>query len=68
MKKYKGAACIFSLKSKGVYNLKFKPLSTASLHSIKLSGYRIGKKIDKHPLGVEKHQLLEKNCKCLHCV
>ena len=47
-------------KSKGVYNSKLKPLYTAFLNSIKLSGYRIGIKFDKDPLAVERGNYLTK--------
>ena len=33
--------------------LNFKPLHTAFLHSIKLSGYTMGVQFDKDPLAVE---------------
>ena len=42
LKKDKGTDYVLSWKSKGVYNSKLKPFYTAFLHSIKLSGYRIG--------------------------
>ena len=41
-------------KSKGVYNSKLKPLYTAFLYSINISGYRIGIKFDKD-LAVEQN-------------
>ena len=43
----KGTDYVFSWESKGVFNFKLKPLCTAFVHSIKLSGYRIGIKFDK---------------------
>ena len=39
-------------KSKVVYNSKLKPLYTAFLHNIKLSGYRMEIRFDKDPLAV----------------
>ena len=39
LKKDKVADYVLSWKSKGVYNSKLKPLSTAFLHSIKLCEY-----------------------------
>ena len=39
--KRKGTDYVLSWKSKGVYTCKLKPLNTAFLHSIKLSGYRM---------------------------
>ena len=47
LKEGKGTDHILSWRSKGVYTSKFKPLYTAFLHSIKLSGYRIRIKFDK---------------------
>ena len=44
LKKDKGTDYILSWKSNGVYNSKLKPLYTAFLHTIKLSGYKMGKK------------------------
>ena len=52
LKKDKGTDYFFSCKSKGVYNSKLKPLYTAFLHSIKLSGYKMGMKFDKDPLAM----------------
>ena len=43
-----------------VYNSKLKPLYTAYLHSIKLSGYGIEIKFDKDPLAVEQKNYLTK--------
>ena len=54
LKKEKGTDYVLSWKSKGVSNSKLKPLYTAFLNIIKLSGYRIGIKFDKDPLAVEK--------------
>ena len=61
LKKDKGTDYVLSWKSKGVYNYKLKPFYTAFLHSIKLSGYRIGIKFDKDPLAVEQNKYLSKN-------
>ena len=61
LKKDKGTDYVLSWKSKGVYNSKLKLLYTAFLHSIKLSGYRIGIKFDKDPLAVEQNKYLSKN-------
>ena len=36
------------MKSNGINNSKLKPLYTASVHSINLSGYKIGIKLDKY--------------------
>ena len=41
LKEEKCTDYIIDWKSKGVYTSKLKPLDTAFLHSIKLSGYRI---------------------------
>ena len=56
----KGTDYALSLKSKGVYTSKRKALYTAFLHSIKLSGYRMGIKFDKNPLAVEQKNHLTK--------
>ena len=42
LKKYEGTDYFLSWKSKGVYNSKRKVLYIAFVHSIKLSGYRMG--------------------------
>ena len=47
LKKDKGTDYVLSWKSNGVYNSKLKPLYTAFLHSIKLSEYRMRKKLIK---------------------
>ena len=47
LKEDKGTEYVISWKSKGVYTSKLKPLYTAFLHSINLSGYRMGIKFDK---------------------
>ena len=52
--------CILSWKSKGAYNSKLKPLYTAFLHSMKLSGYRIEIKFDKNTVAVEQNNYLTK--------
>ena len=54
-KKDKGTHYVPSWKLNGVYNSKLKPLYTAFLHSIKLSGYKMGIKFDKNPLAVEQN-------------
>ena len=59
-KKDKGTDYILSWKSKGVYNSKLKPLYTAFLHNINLSGYRMQIKFDKVPLVVEQNNYLNK--------
>ena len=60
LKKDKGTDYVLSWKSNGVYNSKLKPLYTAFLHSIKLSGYKMGIKFDKDPLAVEENNYLTK--------
>ena len=47
---------VLSWKSKGVFNSKLKPSCTGFLHSIKLSGYKMGIKFDKDPLVVEQNK------------
>ena len=59
---------VLSSKSNGVYNSELKPLYTAFLHSIKLSGYRMKIKFDKVLLAVEQKKLLYQNRKCLYCL
>ena len=51
---------VLTWKSNGVYNSKFKPLYTAFLYSIKLSGYKTGIKFDKDPLAIEQINYLTK--------
>ena len=58
LNKYEGTDYVLSWKSTGVFNSKLKPLYTAFLHSIKLSGYKIGIKFDKDHLAVEKNNYL----------
>ena len=53
LKKDKGTDYVLCWKSKWVHNSKLKPLHTAFLHTIKLSGYKMGIKFDKDPLAVE---------------
>ena len=65
LKKDKGINYVLSWKSKGEYNSKLKPLYTAFLYSIKLSGYKMGIKFDKDPLAVEQNDYLNKATKCL---
>ena len=55
LKKGKGTDYVLNWKSKEVFNSKLKPLYTEFLHSIKLSEYRMEKKVDKDPLAVEKN-------------
>ena len=50
--KDKGTDYVLSWKLNGVYNSKLKPLYTAFLHSIKLSGYKMGIKFLKDPLAI----------------
>ena len=54
----KGTDYILSWKSKGLYTSKLKQLYIAFLHSIKLSGYGIGIKLDKDPLVVEQNNIV----------
>ena len=60
LKKDKGTDYVLSWKSKSTYNSKLKPLYTAFLQSIKVSGYSMGIKFDKDPLAVEQHNYLTK--------
>ena len=60
LNKDKGTGYVLSLKSRGVYTSKHKSLYTASLCSIKFSGYRIEIKFDKGPLAVEQNNYLSK--------
>ena len=59
-RKGKGIVYILSWKSNGMYTSEFKPLYTAFLLGIKLSGYRMG-------ISCRTKQLLDQSCKCLHC-
>ena len=59
-KKGKGTEYVLSWKSNGIFNSKLKPLYTALLYSINLSGYKMGKKIGKGPLAVEQNNYLTK--------
>ena len=43
-----------------MYNSKLKPLYTAFLHSIKISGYKMGIKFDKDHLAVEQNNYMTK--------
>ena len=56
----KGTDYVLRWKSKGGFASKLEPLYTASLHIIKLSGYRIGFKFHKDPLAVEQNNSLPK--------
>ena len=60
LKKDEGTGYVFNWKSKGVYNSKLKPLYTAFLHSIKLSGYKMGINFYKDLLAVEQNKYLIK--------
>ena len=60
LKKDKGTEYVLSWESKEVYTSKFKPLWTALLHSINLSGYRMGIKCVKDPLAVERNNYATK--------
>ena len=42
LKRDKGTDYVLSLKSKGIFNSKLRPLYSAFLNNIKLSEYRIG--------------------------
>ena len=61
LKKDKGTYYILSWKSNGVYNSKLKPLYTAFVNSIKLSGYRMRIKFEKEPLVIENKNSDKKN-------
>ena len=50
-----GTDHVLSWDSKGLYNSKFKPLFTAFLHSINLSGYNVRIKFDGDSLVVEQN-------------
>ena len=60
LKKIKVIDHVLSWKSNGVYNSKLKPLYTAFLHSVKISGYRMRIKFDKDPLAIEQNNYLTK--------
>ena len=60
MKKGEGTDYFLSWKSKGVYSSKLKPLCTALLHSIKLSGYKMGIKSDNDPSAVAQNNYASK--------
>ena len=49
-------------------NSKLKPLYTAFLHRIKLSGYKMGIKFGKYPLTVEQNNYLTKIVNVLNCL
>ena len=63
LKEDKGADYVLIWKSKGacISKLYILPLYTAFLHSIKLSGYRMGIKFDKDHLAVEQNKCLSKS-------
>ena len=50
-----GTDYVLSWKSNRAFNSKLKPLYTPFLHSIKLSGYRMGIKFDKDLLAIEQN-------------
>ena len=60
LKKDKGTDFSLGWKSKRVYNSELKPLYTALLHCIKLSGYRMGIKFKKDSLSVEQNNYFAK--------
>ena len=60
LKKDMGADYVLSWKSDGLYNSKLKPLYTALLHGMKLSGYKMRIKFHKDPLAVEQINYLTK--------
>ena len=60
LKKYKCIDCVLSRKSNGLYTSELKPLYTFFLHSIKLSGHKIGIKFDKDSLVSEQNNYLNK--------
>ena len=66
LKKDKGTDYVLSWKSEGVFTPKLKALYTAFLCSIKYSGYKLGKKIDKHPLAVEQCNCVTKIVNAYH--
>ena len=55
LKKNKGIDYPLCWKAKGVHNSKLKPLYTAFLYGIKLSGYKMRLKFDKDPLAVKQN-------------
>ena len=53
---------------KGQYTSKLKPLYTAFLHSVKLSGYKVGITFDMDPLAAEKNNYAFKTVHaCIIC-
>ena len=58
--KYKDIDHVFSWKLKKIYTSKLKPLYTAFLHCINLSGYRMGIKFDRGSLAVEQNNYATK--------
>ena len=61
LKKNKVTGYILSWKSKRVHTSKLKPLYHTFLHSIKLSGYKVGIKFDTDLLPVEQNNHATKN-------
>ena len=57
VKKDKGTNCILSWKPKWLYASKLKPLCTALLYSIMLSGYRMGMEFDRDPVEQNKYAI-----------
>ena len=60
LKKGRDTDYVLSWKTKGVFNSKLKPLYTASLHSIKLSEYRMEIRFEKVPLAVKQNNYKSK--------
>ena len=60
LKKYKGTDFVLSWKSKGAFNSELKPLYTAFLHSIKLSGHEMRIEFNKNSLAAEQNNFLTK--------
>ena len=60
LKKDKSADYVLCWKSKGVFNSELKTLYIAFLHSIKMSGYKVGIKFGKDTLAAEQNNYLPK--------
>ena len=60
LKKDKDTCYVLSQKSNGLYNSKLKPLYTGFLHSITISGHKMGIKFDKDPLAVDQNNYFTK--------
>ena len=52
--------CILDWKSEGSYTSKLKPLYNVFVHSIKLSGCRMGIKFHRDPLALEQNNYFSK--------